>query len=164
MTATELTIPTALATPVVEEVAHYGAMRLETGGLLVAPRGSTDVTGIAIAGARGIVRRPDLFQISEHALDVLFTYVDERDLWVPCHVHSHRFGAFMSHTDASHGINVEGFTCTIIPNFERPSSAATDWNWWTFTAGSWRSIAPPRMRDDGVRELLTFDEDGVRER
>jgi len=164
VTATELTIPTLLATTIAEEIAHYGAKNLETGGFLVAPRGSTEVTGFAMAGASGIVRRPGLFQISERALDVLFNHVDKRDLWVPCHFHSHRFEAFMSRTDASHGINVEGFICTIVPNFECPPSDTTDWNWWKFTDGSWYPIASPRTREDVVHETLTFDEDGVDDR
>jgi len=164
MTQSRLTLPTTFAAVVVDELAHFGARGLETGGFLVAPRGGSDVSGIAFAGDRGIVRRPDLLQISERALNALFTYVEERDLWLPCHIHSHRFQAFMSPTDASNGINAEGFSCAIVPDFERPSPVVADWGWWSFASGSWHATSSPRLRDAVLSELVTFDEDGVRDR
>jgi hypothetical protein len=82
----------------ISDATTFGARGLETGGFLLAPR--TDpvgpnpaVTAVAVAGGAGIERDRDRFQVSERALDRIFTFADDRGLWIPAMLHSHRSGA-----------------------------------------------------------------------
>jgi hypothetical protein len=74
---------------------------LETGGVSAGSPGETLVSEIGFAGVVGIVRRWNLFQISAKALDGLFTYADDSDLWIPVQFHSHQSRAFISPRSAS---------------------------------------------------------------
>ena len=74
-----------------------------------------DNIDLILAGCTGIVRAKDHFQISERALDRLFTYADAHRFWLPVQFHSHQFGTAMSRTDARHGLCVEGFVSAIVP-------------------------------------------------
>jgi hypothetical protein len=147
-----------------EETRAYGARDLETGGFLLAPTGSDYVSGVALAGTSGIVHEPFLFQISERALDRLFTFADDQQLWIPIQFHSHRFGAHMSRTDAEHGLRVEGFVNTIIPGFAEPSEDVSQWSWWQFRDGAWQAYPPIVVNGSAPAQVILFDEDGVRER
>lgn len=149
---------------VVNETRAYGARNLETGGFLTATTNSDDITGVAVAGTTGIERRADLFQISERALDRLFSYADEKGLWMPVQFHSHHFGAGMSLTDALHGLRVEGFISTILPRFANPPDEVSQWGWWQFTDGEWLSFPPISIDRQEPGPVVVFDEDGVRER
>src|SRR5260370_41241526 len=102
---------------IIREVRSYGEHALETGGFLFANTGSEALTGVAMAGEAGITRRRRLFQITERALDRLFTFADDRGLWIPVQFHSHEMAAFMSRTDSEHGLRVQGFVSTIITEF-----------------------------------------------
>ena len=72
MTANELTLPEVATAMVIADVTRFGTAGVETGGFLLAPRDGNAITTIALAGSAGIVRRRDLFQVSEVALDRLF--------------------------------------------------------------------------------------------
>ncbi len=147
-----------------DEVRRYGVEGLETGGFLMASVNSEVVGAVALAGLSGIVRRPDLFQISERALDRLFTFADDGGLWIPIQFHSHRFGAHLSRTDALHGLRVEGFISTIVPSFANPPSDVAEWGWWEFRDGSWETYPPAPIQVCKLDAAVEFDEDGVRER
>jgi hypothetical protein len=159
-----LTLTLGVVDAVVDETRLYGSRNLETGGFLTAPTSSDDVTRVAVAGTTGIVRHPDLFQISERALDRLFSYADDNRLWMPVQFHSHHFGADMSRTDALHGLRVEGFISTILPRFVNPPEDVSEWGWWQFTDGEWRPFPPIPIARREPGRVLVFDEDGVRER
>lgn len=159
MSANEIVLPELVATAVVADVTRFGATRVETGGFLLAPRDTDTVTGVALAGTAGIVRRPDLFQISDLALDRLFAYADDHDLWIPAQFHSHGLGAFMSACDVDHGLSVAGFVTTIVPYFTAPPADPTQWGWWRYD-GEWTPIAPPRAATGPVT-VIRFDEDGA---
>jgi hypothetical protein len=149
---------------VVAETRVYGARNLETGGFLTAPTNSDDISGVVVAGTTGIERRADLFQISERALDRLFSYADDKRLWMPVQFHSHRFGSGMSLTDELHGLRVEGFISTILPRFANPPGDGSQWGWWQFMDGEWRPFPPISIDRQESGPVLVFDEDGVRER
>jgi hypothetical protein len=161
VTLSPFTIRDEVIVAVVDETARYGSTRLETGGFLFAQRGSEEICGAAMAGDSGILRRHNVFQISERALDRLFTYASDNDLWLPIQFHSHEFGAGMSETDALHGLRAEGFISTILPGFACPTASLTAWGWWQFLSGDWR-ICPAAIEVAGGPDLLvTFDEGGV---
>jgi hypothetical protein len=157
-----LLLPDAAAEAIVAEVARYGRHQVETGGFMLTSVTTDVVTAIAHAGTRGILRRHDLFQISDLALDALFAHVEEHGLSIPAQYHSHGLGAFMSDCDLEHGLSVEGFTSTIVPFFSDPPPDPSAWGWWRF-ARSWIPLAPP-VSTIGEVEVLVFDEDGVRGR
>ena len=159
-----ITIPQRAVDAVVIETRSYGNRLLETGGFLLAPTGSDSVNGVVVAGELGILRRHNLFQISERALDRLFTYADESGFWIPVQFHSHRFGAFMSNTDAEHGLRVEGFVSTIVPQFSHPPGDVGSWGWWQFQHGDWRPCLSAAIHDGEPAAALVFDESGVHER
>lgn len=161
MIANELALPSSAAATVVADVARFGTVRVETGGFLLAPRDSDAVTVVALAGGAGIVRRRDLFQISDLALDRLFAHADKHDLWIPAQFHSHGLGAFMSECDVEHGLSVAGFVTTIVPYFSAPPADPADWGWWHYD-GEWAPIAAPRATT-APATVIRFDEDGVGE-
>ena len=157
-------VPTDAVHVVVDDTLAYGKQELETGGFLMAPVGSDSIDGVALAGDSGILRRSGLFQISERALDRLFAYSDERELWLPIQFHSHQFEAGMSRTDALHGLRVEGFISTIVPRFTEPPADVSQWGWWQFRNGAWQSRPPAAVQHSPLTRVVVFDEDGIRER
>jgi len=159
MTANELILPAEAIAIVVADVTRFGALSVETGGFLLAAREDDAIAMVARAGSAGIVRRPDLFQVSDLALDRLFGYADEHDLWIPVQFHSHGLAAFMSPTDVEHGLCVEGFVSTIVPFFAAPPTDPSQWGWWRYEE-AWTPIAPPGASTAPVA-AITFDEDDV---
>jgi hypothetical protein len=159
-----VTIPDAGVAAIVEETAAFGVRELETGGFLLVPRersveAAAVVSTVAFAGDVGIVRHRDVFQISERALDRIFTFADDRGLWIPAQFHSHEVGAFLSFTDKRHGLCVEEFTSIVIPTFAAPPEDTGRWGWWRFMTGRWREAEPgPVIR--GTVQLVRFDEAG----
>jgi hypothetical protein len=160
MSANELTLPHGGANAVIEEVRRYGLLGLEAGGFLLAPRGAEQIASVACAGSAGIVRRPDLFQVSERALDRLFAHA-ERDLWIPAQFHSHMFEAGLSLCDLEHGLSVEGFQTTVVPFFHAPPTDPAHWGWWHYSI-AWQPVDSPTGSGAAV-QVISFDEDGVRD-
>ncbi len=120
-------IPASGVTAAVDETAAFGVRDLETGGFLLVPRsssadGGSPVAVIALAGDTGIVRDRGLFQISERALDRIFAFADDHDLWIPAQFHSHKVGAFLSRTDQRHGLCVDGVHLSRDPDLRLPTS------------------------------------------
>jgi hypothetical protein len=161
MSVSELTLPDVGAYAVVEHVLRFGQLDLETGGFLLAPRGAKQITSVACAGNTGITRRPELFQVSERALDRLFAHAEEHDLWIPAQFHSHMFEAGLSLCDLEHGLSVEGFQTTVIPFFHTPPADPALWGWWQYSA-SWKTVSAPNACSAPVK-IIAFDEDGVRD-
>ncbi len=159
-----LSLSNRAVTALTDEVKRYGIEGLETGGFLMASVDGEVVSAVALAGVSGILRRPDLFQISERALDRLFTFADDHGLSIPVQFHSHRFGAHMSRTDALHGLRVEGFISTIVPSFADPPSDVAEWGWWEFRDGAWETYPPAPIQVRSLDLIVEFDADGVRER
>jgi hypothetical protein len=164
VTTSPFTIRDEVIAAVVDETTYYGSAQLETGGFLIARRGSEEICGAAMAGDVGILRRHNAFQISERALDRLFTYASDNDLWLPIQFHSHEFGSGMSKTDARHGLRAEGFISTILPRFACPTACLAAWGWWQFLSGDWRTCPAALEVAGGPDLLVTFDEGGVRVR
>jgi len=158
-----LAIPSGAVDVLARETRSYGVRLLETGGFLFTETDHTTQRGVALAGTRGIVRRRRLFQISARALDRLFTFADDRGLWIPVQFHSHEMSAVMSETDDAHGLRAEGFVSAIIPSFAAPPADVSRWGWWQFQHGGWHQRAPITVHPAAVDLVVTFDEDGVRE-
>ena len=159
MNAHHLSLSPAATHIVLEDVARFGAASVETGGFLLAPRGEDRISIVALAGTHGIERHRRLFQISELALDRLFGYADDHDLWIPAQYHSHQRDAFMSPTDTDHGLCVEGFVSAIVPFYASPPRDPARWGWWDYERG-WRRIAPPDGSTATVAFIM-FDERGA---
>lgn len=159
MTANELTLPADAISLLISDITRFGVLSVETGGFLLAPRDDDAIAMVALAGTSGIVRRPGLFQISELALDRLFGYADEHDLWIPVQFHSHALAAFMSPTDVDHGLCVEGFVSAIVPYFDTPPRDPSEWGWWRYQE-AWKPIAPPLLSVAPIA-AVTFDEAGI---
>ena len=155
-----LILPRAAVEAITRDVRGYGRRELETGGFLLLPIDADIVSMVALAGEHGVVRRRDSFQISERALDRLFTFADDRDLWAPIQFHSHEAGAFLSRIDVDHGLRVEGFTSVVVPAYRDPPTDIRLWGWWRFTQGRWARTNGARVADCAV-ELVRFDEEGV---
>lgn len=161
MTKNELKLPRGAVAAITDEVRDYGAVSLETGGFLLAPVGGHAVSKVALAGITGIVRHHNLLEISALAIDRLFTFADDNELWSPAQFHSHEQGRLLSLTDRRHGFRVEGFTSIVIPYFHAPSNEIRDWGSWIFEGGHW-ILGQPLAPSHGSAEFLRFDEDGVR--
>lgn len=157
----ETAVPASAVSTITAEIRAYGQRQLETGGFLMLPRGSGTITAVAFAGTTGIVRHQRLFQISERALDRLFTFADDHNLYIPAQFHSHEDHAYLSWTDARYGLRVDGFTSTVIPTYGEPPADTGHWGWWCFTAGDWAPTAAP-VTTTGPVNVVQFDEDGVR--
>ena len=158
-------IPAPGVTALIREATVFGARDLETGGFLLAQRADpsgahTTVTAVALAGDAGVVRDRDLFQISERALDRIFTFADDQGLWIPALLHSHRASAFLSATDQRYGLGADGFVSAVIPEYSSPPRNLARWGWWRFESGRWRGAAPGRTAA-GTVEVLRFDEGGI---
>jgi hypothetical protein len=160
-------IPAAGVTALIAEVTTFGARGLETGGFLLAPHpaaagANPAVAAVALAGDTGISRARDMFQVSERALDRIFTFADDRGLWIPALLHSHQAGALLSVTDQRHGLRVDGFISAVIPQYASPPRDLARWRWWRFESGRWRGATPGRTAGKTV-EILRFDEGGIRD-
>jgi hypothetical protein len=158
-----LALPTSACAAIADEVRRYGQQALETGGFLLAPQSTLSVSVVAFAGEAGIVRRWNLFQIHELALDRLFTFAADQGLWVPAQFHSHMFGPGLSRTDREDGLCVEEFVSVVVPEFEAPSSDPSGWGWWEYRRGGWHGIPAATEVRDHV-EIVEFDREGVRAR
>ena len=156
----DIALPMSGVVSVIDEVRTYGRHHQETGGFLLLPRGNSTVSVVALSGSAGIERRHNLFQVSARALASLFTFADDRDLWVPVQFHSHGASTFLSDTDKTHGLCVEGFISTVVPHFHGPPSDITAWGWWRYTKGRWIAIEPA-IQGDGDVEVVHFDEGGI---
>jgi hypothetical protein len=159
-------IPAVGVAALIGEATTFGARGLETGGFLLAPRTATvganpAVAAVALAGDTGISRGRDMFQVSGHALDRIFTFADDHGLWIPALLHSHRAGALLSATDQRHGLGVDGFISAVIPEYSGPPRDLARWGWWRFESGRWCGAAPGRTTG-GTVEVLRFDEGGIR--
>ncbi len=161
MSPSDLILPQPAAIALIDDVAAFGRIGVETGGFLLAARGSEEISTVARCGTAGILRRAEFLQISAPALECLFAYVEQRELWIPVQFHSHRLEAFLSPCDLEHGLSVEGFVTTIVPYFHAPSTDPTRWGWWRYT-GSWMRASAPESSTAPARAVI-FDEDGVRD-
>jgi hypothetical protein len=157
-------LPADAARAVIDDVTGYGTTGVETGGFFAVPRDEEAVSMVALAGTTGIVRERLYFQISERALDRLFSYADEASLWLPAQFHSHAEGAFLSRTDKEHGLSVDGFVSAVVPDFAGPPAEPSAWGWWEYHSRLWHQIASPQTLPAGEVRIVLFDEDGVRER
>lgn len=146
---------------VVDHVRSYGQLGVETGGFLYMARGSEIAGGVALTGIKGIVRRPGLFKISGEAIDELFSWAENADLFVPIQWHSHSIEAFLSCVDRNSGFSVDGFISVVLPFFKDPSADVSKWSWNIFQGGEWSPIEAPTVVDDAA-QVVVFDEDGVR--
>lgn len=158
-----LTLPAAVPEAVARHVKEYGATGVETGAFLLALAGAADeVSVLALAGEDGITRGPEVFGVSGRAIGRLFDWADESGMRVRALVHSHERRAFLSKTDLKHGFAVSNFTTAIVPWYADPSPSPSDWAWWRYYGGEWRTIGPATLtnREAG---FVVFDEGGVRE-
>jgi hypothetical protein len=144
------------------DVTKHGADDVETGCFLLAPAGTNAVTTVALAGSRGINRRPDHLSISRKSVSQLFRYATLKDLTIIAQLHSHRERAFLSGTDLKHGYSVEGFTTAVIPYYQDPPFSPSDWGWWRYENGRWQITEPFELdAEAAVSPPIVFDEDGV---
>ncbi len=161
MNANPLTLASTAIQTVLTDVQRYGDGNVETGGFLLAPADSETITAVALAGTVGIVRRRDLFQVSDLALDRLFAYADYNDLWIPAQYHSHSLVAELSRCDIEHGFAVKGFVSAIVPWYANPPADVAAWGWWRYESG-WARLGPPAIAL-GASVTVVFDEDGMRD-
>ncbi|GIF76191.1 hypothetical protein [Asanoa siamensis] len=160
MSDSTLIIPSAAVAAIASETGALGRLRVETGGFLLTPVGDPTITVVAFTGTTGIIRHRKMLQISARALGRLFDYADGHDLHAPAQFHSHETTAFLSRTDATHGLRVDGFTSVVIPRFASPPGDPAAWGWWTFRDTAWETITPARP-STGNAHLIRFDEDGI---
>jgi hypothetical protein len=163
VTGSQMAVRQDAAKRIAQEVRAFGGRSLETGGFLLAPRSTGILSVAALAGDAGIVRHADLFQISARALDCLFHFADDHDLYVPVQFHSHRRWPFLSQADEEHGLRAEGFVSTVVPGYTAPSCSVNDWGWWSFEAGRWTAVTAPTAIA-GEITVLEFDGEGIRAR
>jgi hypothetical protein len=156
-----LRLPDEAIAPILHEVRVYGARREETGGFLLSAidRPETAAT-VAFAGRVGITRWRGQFGVSGRALERLFTWADDHDFRIAVQFHSHGGRAFLSPTDLAHGLNVLGFTTSVIPSFKAPPRDPARWGWWKFDGKRWNREPPPTITN-GTVTTVTFDERGV---
>lgn len=161
MTTSTLLLPTGAVSSVIATVQQHGQAGQETGALLLTAPRDPAVRLVALAGATGIERGPGLFVITAGALDVLFTYAEERSLQVRAMIHSHPGEAFLSRTDRLYTLRMTGFINAVIPNFAAPPSAPAAWGWWRFEK-DWTACPAP-LTDSGLPQarILTFDSEGI---
>lgn len=148
----------------IEHVSSYGRTEVETGALLMCDPGGGAVRAIALTGDRGVTRKYGLFVLSMRVIDSAFSYAEDRGLQVRAQVHSHAGAAFLSPTDKTGNLNMEGFIAAVIPNFRNPPHDPTLWGWWTYGARAWRASGPARTdRTLPSATILTVDADGASE-
>jgi hypothetical protein len=155
-------IPITAAEPVHAHVADYGRHDVETGFFLLAPRATTTVTTVALAGSHGVVRHPYHFSVSRRAISQLFRHLTAHDLTILAQVHSHRGRAGLSKTDLKHGYSVEGFITAVIPFYQHAPFSPAEWGWWCYHDGGWKVAEPFELADRAPTDMISFDEEGVR--
>jgi len=163
MTLPQLHLGTHAIETMVDDVRQYGGLGVETGSLLLTPRGEPTVSVLALAGEAGVTRHRGLFVLSAAALNPLFDYAEDRDLQVRAQVHSHMFEAFLSPTDKAGNIRMHGFIAAVIPTFATPSSDVAVWAWWVFDDAEWVETRPATVAANLKTTVITFDADGVHE-
>jgi len=156
-------MPSTAAAAIADEVRRYGEEILETGGFLLGPKGSQEITVLAFAGQIGILRSWGLFQVHELALDRLFGFADDRGLSIPAQFHSHMLRDELSPTDREHGLRVEEFISAVVPEYRMPPCDPAKWGWWRFDRDQWVRIGAATTGPGGV-EIVEFDRGGVRAR
>jgi hypothetical protein len=162
MSQVQLQVGADAVATIVDDVRRYGGGGVETGSLLLTPRGEPTASVLALAGEAGVTRHRGLFVLSAAALSPLFDYAEDNDLQVRAQVHSHRFEAFLSPTDKAGNIRMHGFIAAVIPTFATPSSDVAVWGWWVFEGAGWIATHPAIVSDLNTK-VLTFDADGVHE-
>jgi hypothetical protein len=156
-----LSFPDGALDHLTADIATYGAQELETGAFLLAPAGSPDrLTVLALAGTQAINRRPDHFSVAGEALERLFDWAQNHQLRVRAQVHSHGGPAVLSRTDRTHGLNIPGFTTTIVPFFADPPRTPLAWGWWRYEDGDWRTVPPAAVKAHPA-SIVRFDAGGV---
>jgi hypothetical protein len=60
------------------------------------------------------------------------------------------------------GFNVEGFITSVVPFFRNASPDPAVWGWWIYDGTAWIEAEPPAV-GTGEFQVVSFDEDGVRE-
>jgi hypothetical protein len=156
-----LSFPDAALGRLTADIATYGAQKLETGAFLLAPAEQPDrLTVLALTDTRGIIRQRNHFRVAAEALERLFDWAEEHRLRVRTQVHSHAGSAVLSQTDRTHGLNVPGFTTTIVPCFADPPRTPAAWGWWRYEDGDWRAVAPAAVNAHPV-SIVRFDTGGV---
>lgn len=163
MSHLQLQISVNAVETIVDDVRRYGGHEVETGALLLTPRGESAVSVLALAGEAGVTRDRGLFVLSAAALNPLFNYAEDNGLQVRAQVHSHMFKAFLSPTDKAGNIRMQGFIAAVIPTFAAPASNVTVWGWWTFDGTDWIVTSPATVAADLEAKVVTFDADGVHE-
>jgi hypothetical protein len=159
---TGLLLPVSGIETIVRDIRHFGAAGVESGSWLTASERDPDhIDGVALLGARGIVRRPDQLIVSGKAMARLLDWADRKALVVRAQVHSHGREAFMSETDGRFGLTVEGFIAAIVPDARIASASVADWRWWEFEQGAWSTRLAPATTNRAI-QVVEFDEDGVR--
>ncbi len=157
-------IPISIADLVQTHVTSYGALDVETGLFLAAPRGGDTATAVAFAGTRGVERHRGRLALSARAISRLLRFLSERDLVALAQIHSHRGPAGLSRTDLAHGFSVEGFTSAVIPYYRRPAHDPKAWGWWRYQGGRWRVADAFTLTAAATATIaVTFDEEGVHE-
>jgi hypothetical protein len=156
-----LSFPAGALSHLTADVAAYGAQELETGAFLLAPAEQPDQLDVlAVVGTRGIIRRRDHFSVAAEAIERLFDWAEDHWLRVRAQIHSHAGPAVLSRTDRTHGLNVPGFTTTIVPCFTAPPRTPAAWGWWRYEDGDWRTIPPAAVNAHPV-SIVRFDTGGV---
>jgi hypothetical protein len=159
------TIPSALLDRLHADIAHHGALGVESGMFLLARHTSNTINTLALVGTVGVKRHRDHFALTGKALAVLFRHARDYDLNVIAQVHSHREGAFLSPSDLRHGFAVEGFITSVIPHYHRPTRDPAGWGWWRYDGRCWASTSPYTATGAvTTAETIVFDERGIRAR
>ena len=158
----QFTLPLAACAAIAADVTHYGAtQRVETGGFLLMPRGTSDVGVVAVAGSRGIVRAPLYLHLSGAAVEMISEWADDNDHRIVGQFHSHLRDAFLSDIDRCSGFCVDGFVSAVIPNFTSLMADSATWGWWRYGSRDWQPIEPPNTTMSPVT-VITFDEFSIK--
>jgi proteasome lid subunit RPN8/RPN11 len=158
-----LSIPAAILTTIHDDVLYHGTRDCETGMFLLAPRGATNVTTLAMPGTIGVTRSREQFALTGSAINRLFRYARAHKLEVLAQIHSHGGEAFLSEVDLRYGFAVEGFTTSVIPTYRRPPLHPAAWGWWRHDGHAWHRAAP-YLSGEGDAAIVTFDEESLHAR
>lgn len=153
-------LPLAAVSIITAEVRRWGIEGVEAGGFMLGPAGEPEVSVVAFAGSRGVLRTPVQFTVSSQAIEWLSEWSDSNGLRIRAQFHSHRHGSDLSLIDRTGGLRVAGFVSAVIPHFVDPPGDPTQWGWWQFRAGDWQKAPAPPCRSAQVRSIA-FDEGGV---
>lgn len=158
-----LRIPPPALGVFVDDVRRHGLLGQETGALFLSVPEHRDVAVVALAGDAGVDRAYGRFIISLPAIDMAFTYAEQRGLQVRAMIHSHPRAAFLSRTDLRYSLRVRGFVNAVVPTFATPPADPAVWGWWQYD-DEWTACAPVAV-DSACppATIITFDAEGVRE-